>query len=192
MNSPLQGFVELTIKSMETALHEEAIRLRSKGLMKFYMGSGIDFDVEKGIFTKKGAALKVGDNIRIDGMRYRVAGHIHPRPLGIHQIFLGQVYDIFFPREDRVGVYRLVEAFPEMDIFGFEAVQGQIGLPSVLKGSFQRYKIFPRGLAKTEPLSVTLKQMDGGDHQKTIDFGSIKDEIFQIDVYDSHVLIAAG
>ena len=173
-------------------LHEEAIRLRSRGLMNYYTGSGIDFEVQKGFFSKNGATLKVGDNIRMDGGRWRVIGHLYPRPVRPDEVILGQEYDILFPRDERIATYRLVEAYPDFDFYGFAATEIQKGLPNALQGPFNRFQIFPRGLASAEPHSVVFKRMDGRAEQETINFQSIKTKTFQLDVYDSHVLIAAG
>lgn len=191
-SSPLQGFVELTIKGLETMLHEEAIRLRSRGLINYYTGSGIDFDVQRGHFSKKGSTLKVGDNIRAENVRWRVIGHLYPRPVSATEAVLGQEYDILFSREERIATYRLVEAYPDFNVYGFAITQPLIGLPNSLHGPFDRFQVFPKGLASIEPHSVVLKRMDGRPEQRTIDFQSVKEERFQLDVYDSHVLIAAG
>ena len=184
--------MELTIKGLETMLHEEAVRLRSRGLMNYYTGSGIDFDMTRGYFSKKGSKLKVGDNIRMGNERFRVIGLLYPRPVEAGQAILGQEYDILFPRDERIATYRLLEAYPDFDFYGFAAMQQMIGLPNALRGPFNRFQVFPKGLARVEPHSIVLKRMDGRSEQITIDFQSVKEESFQLDVYDSHVLIAAG
>ena len=166
--------------------------LRSRGLMNYYTGSGIDFDVQKGYFSKKGSTLKVGDNIRMQNDRFRVVSHIYPRPMSASEVVLGQEYDILFPRDERIATYRLVEAYPDFDFFGFALAQQASGVPAALRGPFGRFQVFPRGLASVEPHSVVLKRMDGRPEQRTINFRTIKEKSFQLDVYDSHFLIAAG
>lgn len=191
---PSQGFAELTIKSLEGMLHREAVELRSRGLMNYYRGSGIDFDVEKGLFSKKGASLKAGDNIRMQDGRWRVVAHHFPRPLDRRELRAGQDYDLLFRREERVAVYRLVEAYPDTyDLYSFGALRAEVGLPNALRGSFDEFEIFQKGTARVEPLQIVLESLDGGRvERKTIDFDQVKDERFQLDVFDSHVLVAAG
>lgn len=161
--------------------------------MNYYCGSGIDFDVEKGLFSKKGSSLKEGDNIRIQDARWRVIGHRYPRRLARNQLRVGRDYDILFRRHERVGAYRLVEAYPETyDFYSFGATREQIGLPNVVRGSFDQFEIFQTGTARIDPQGIVLASLDGLSEEMTVDFDRVKDERFQLDVLNSHVLVAAG
>jgi hypothetical protein len=194
LHSPLQGFVELTIKSMEVMLHFEAIKLRSRGLMNYYSGSGIDFDVEEGFFSKKGSTLKIGDNIRIDKTPWRVTDHVYPRPLQKKDVRSGVEYDILFPRDEKVRTYKLGEVYEDFDFYEFKAMDEEetTGLPNALQGPFRRFQVFPKGSARVSPQSVVLKRMDGPSEEKVLNFDDIENNDYELDVFDSHVLIAAG
>ena len=161
--------------------------------MNYFMGSGIEVDVENGYFSKKGSTLKAGDNIRMNNDRWRVVGHLYPRPLTKEEIQVGQEYDILFPREEKIGAYRLVEFDPtHFDFAGFVACQDNPGLPAILQGPFNQFQVFSKGRARLEPLGISIQQINGETEQNMIEYEVAKNKSFQLDVYDSHVLIAAG
>jgi hypothetical protein len=190
--SPSEGFAEVTIKLLERLLHEEAVRLRSRGLINYYTGSGIKFDVEKGLLLKKGSELKLGDNIRVNNTRWRVYGHVYPLPLKKDEMEIDQEYDILFKEESCVGRYRLLELDAEHDYFASFVSTQNNELPTLLQGPFSQFKVFAKDTAKTEPNGIAIRRMDGKAEEGMLEFELVKDQTFPLDVFGSHVLVAAG
>ena len=63
---PAQGFVEITIKNLESMLHDEVTRLWSKGLISVYTESKAQYDPTRNTILKDGSSLKIGDLIKRD------------------------------------------------------------------------------------------------------------------------------
>ena len=60
---PSQGFVEVTIKDLEDALHLEVSKMRSMGLIEYYTDSKARYDLNTKSLTKQGQHLKKDDRI---------------------------------------------------------------------------------------------------------------------------------
>lgn len=180
----------MTIKLLERLLHDEAIQLQSRGLMKYYTGSGIKFDVENGLLLKTGFELKPGDNIRVNNSRWRVYGHVYPQPLKSDEVEINREYDILFPEEKCVGCYRLVEL--AHDYFASFVSTRDSELPTLLQGPFDQFQVFMKDKATTEPTGIALRRMDGQSGEGMLDFNLVREQTFPLDVFDSHVLVAAG
>lgn len=63
---PTQGFVEITIKNLESMLHDEVTRLWSKNLISVYTESKAQYDPTRNMILKDGSSLKIGDLIKRD------------------------------------------------------------------------------------------------------------------------------
>jgi hypothetical protein len=56
---PAQGFVEVTIKRMESMLLDEVIKLRSKGLLHYYSDSAMECNEDSGTFVMNRMNLRL-------------------------------------------------------------------------------------------------------------------------------------
>ena len=60
---PNQGFIEITIKDLESMMHVQLTKLVTRGLVQHDSNAGCQCDVENGKLIKLGQALKVGDRV---------------------------------------------------------------------------------------------------------------------------------
>ena len=134
--SNTQGFVELTIKSMESILHTEVSRLWSKGLLTVFTESKAQYDpLEKGL-VKVGRNLKVDDIVlwhvdehgqpSIDAHRWRVAKLSFSVPLGVSDLKVGSEYCVWIRRKRKVLPFMLTKVDLASKVYSFRSLSTEI------------------------------------------------------------------
>lgn len=116
---PSEGFVEITIKDLESILHLEVSRLWSRGVISVYTDSKANFDISSNCLVKLGKNLKVDDLIlrRVDkdgnpsdnNVTWRVKELVHTKSLEIDDLKVGAIYGIWIPKEQQVLPFQLVK-----------------------------------------------------------------------------------
>ena len=117
LRRPSQGFVEITIKDLESMLHVEVSRLWSRGIIELFTDSRAQYDHETNSMTKFGEFLKVGDvvyrNIDAEGhasecsQSWKVVELVYTESLSINELRVGQIYGIFVREKHSVQTFVL-------------------------------------------------------------------------------------
>jgi hypothetical protein len=184
--------VEVTVKRLEVMLLDELIRLRSKDLLHYYSDSKVEVDVHTGALKKKGTALKVGDLITPygDGKNWAVTGFTHNSSLKPNELIQGGAYDIVSPKDGKVHHYRLERLDSSFDWYQFTAQDAGEADLAGKASDFQR--IFKSGEGRSEPTGIMIECKGQKGETDTLDFDKSAKMFFDLDVINSHVLIAYG
>ena len=185
---PVQGFVEVTIKRLESMLLDEVINLRSKDLLHFYSDSLIKYDITSRIFEKNGRSLKVGDVVFDENRVLEVQEFVYSSSLQRTELVVGNDYDFVRPREKTVHSYRLAMMDHNYDWYHFTAHENDI---HDFAGSFKRLPpIYPYGMGRNDPNSILVKV--NGSRKQALDFDTVAEKFYRLDVSKSHVIVALG
>ena len=187
---PNQGFVEVTIKRLESMILDEIINLRSKDLLEFYADTKVLYDPISNAFSKKGDKLKPGDIVfdpEDETKTIEVTGVTFARQLTKDAFVEGSDYDLILPREKTQRTYRLQKADPQYDFFQFvPLVPGS----EEVTGSFSSLpSIFHKGEGRTDPVEL-LGKVNG--KPTSFPFDGVKGKNFTVDFSTSHVVLATG
>lgn len=190
--SPTQGFVEVTIKRLESMILNEAINLRSKGLLYFYSNSKASYDVRSNTFTKEGSSLREGDRVFDPATPgspkiMEVSNLIFATQLPKEQLREGNDYDIVLPRETKARVYRLERADAEFDYYHFYPHES--GSPEVTGRFNQIPAVFTKGKGRALPSEI---EVDVEGAKKTLPYDKIAKTKFEVDFSTTHVVLATG
>jgi hypothetical protein len=185
---PSQGFVEVTIKRLESMLLDELINLRSKNLIQFYSDSKVKYDFDTGAFQKQGKALKIDDQIVLGGgQKAKVQDFVYTSRVMPTSLVVGKDYDIVHPREKKVRSYRLVQMDQAYDHYQFAAHQP--GLADITGSFSQLPPVYPNGQGRIDPSGIIVES-DGSKQE--LAFDDVADKDFELDVSNSHVILALG
>lgn len=187
---PAQGFVEVTIKRLESMILDEIINLRSKGLLHFYSDSKVKFDAVKGTFEKQGAHLKIGDRVFDAGKDsdvMEVKDFVYPERVPVDALVEGTDYDIALPREKRVRNFRLVQMEKNFDWYHFTAHEP--GINDVV-GSFGVLPpVYMSGHGRVDPAGIIV---DVNGSRRELSYDANKRKSFFLDFSRTHVMAAIG
>jgi len=110
----MQGFVEITIKDLESMLHHMVARLWARGIIELYTDSRAQYDVTLDALVKLGKFLKVGDRVLRpleaslpDKLSWEVCELEYIESLGIDELKVGQVYGIFVQSTKSIELFKL-------------------------------------------------------------------------------------
>jgi len=185
---PSQGFVEVTIKRLESMILDEVINLRSKELLHFYADSKIKADVVAGIFEKQGDALKIGDDVFDGDELMKVVDFTHLSAATPQDLVAGQDYDIVLQREKKVRKFRLVQKDADYDWYQFESHEA--GVRDVT-GSYNNLPpVYLAGKGRTTPSAIIMEDIDGS--RKELSFDAVEKKFFRMDFSRTHVVVALG
>jgi hypothetical protein len=188
LSRPTQGFVEVTIKKLESMILDEVINLRSKDLIHFFSDSKIEYDAIAGTFEKFGKSLKQGDvifaNEKLSEIM-EVKDYAYPKRLTARDLVVGQDYDIVLPRDKKVRSFRLVQMDDNADFYQFSA----LGVKDVA-GSFNALPpIYKSGQGRIDPSGIIV---DVNGSLRELPFDANKDKKFRLDFSTSHVVVGTG
>lgn len=194
--SPFQGFVEVTIKRLEYMLQEEALRLNSKDLLHFFSKSRITIDSENGIAKKAGKSLKLNDMVYLDGRQgsWKVKEFVFEEQLEKEDMAVGAEYDILPRGHSKVQRFKLDTMDLDLDHFHF--CSQVVGVDDIA-GSYQSLKpIYPKGKGRVDPNGVVFERMSTRGHEvpqlELVPYDEVTRREYQLNVTDSHILVAAG
>jgi hypothetical protein len=188
---PAQGFVEVTIKRMESMLLDEVIKLRSKGLLHYYSDSAMECNEDSGTFEKKGRSLKVGDLLcdeSNESASLKVIDFGYEENLRVENFILGCNYDIISPREKSVRCYRLVQIDHEFDWYHFSPHEA--GVREITGGFGQLPPVYAKGCGRIDPTEILVQ--NESNIIICLKFDEVKDKKFRLDVSKSHVILSLG
>jgi hypothetical protein len=203
---PTQGFIEITIKDMESLMNLQISKLASRHLIRHDTNAGCQYDVEQNQLAKLGSALKVGDLIKRkydpSGVRsekeytWEVEELLYSKPLTAEDLCLGGFYGVFDVMQRKIGQYELVGVHTKRSEYVFEAVDGTHD--DIICSAAELPPIFPKGTkVKDDCESIRVKSIlrdpkDGGTAEEILKYSKICKESFLLDVGHSHVAEAIG
>lgn len=170
---------------------DEIINLRSKGLLYFYSGSSIDYNVDDGTFDKLGLSLKEDDVVFDPQDKSKtlmeVTGFTYEARVTPDQMAVGKDYDIVLPREKVARKFRLVEMNAQSDWYVFNAHNPAI---KDVTGSFNKLPpVYRQGEGRAEPTGIMV---DVKGTSKKLIYDDVKEQTFRLDFSKSHVIVALG
>jgi len=184
---PNQGFVEVTIKRLESMILDELINMRTKELLSYFTDSKIQYDVSTGIFEKKGDALKIGDDVFDGNELLKVTDFKYLTAAKPEDLIPGQDYDIKLPRETKVRSFRLVQKDATVDWYQFEA--HDTGVQPVAGAFRQLPPVYPGGQGRTTPSGIIV---ESNGRERELSFDAVASKLFRLDFSRTHVIVALG
>jgi hypothetical protein len=179
----------VTIKRLESMLLDEAINLRSKDLLLYYSDSQIQHNVDDGTFEKTGRSLKIGDVVRElpDNKLLKVVGFAYESRLSSADMVEGQYYDIAVARAKKICRCRLVEKNQTYDWYRFMSDDGARDI----SGSFDQLPpVYQDGTGRIDPTQIAVEV--NGSQQDFLSYDDVAEKTFQLDMSDSHAVVAIG
>lgn len=203
--SPTQGFVEITIKDLESLLHTEVSRLWSKGLISMSADSKASFDSETNRLTKLGMYLKVNDCIerQVDpdgkgcqrSYTWKVVDLIYSQPLGLDDLQIGIEYGVYVRQRGAVLPFKLIKVCLHSRTYTFVSLTGEVGnveinaknLPSIYAKDTNNH-------ADVHALLVecSRKGRNDGHTRQELLMRAVEQEKFILDVGNCHIVEAIG
>jgi hypothetical protein len=170
-------------------LLDEVVNLRSKDLLFYYSESKIRHNTSAGTFEKTGRYLKIGDVVRDipDNRQLKVAGFTYETRLTPEDMVEGMYYDVVSTRTKTVRRYRLDAIDRSYDWYTFKADENG----KELCGSFDQLPpIYQEGKGRLEPSQIDVEV--NGSSRELLPFDHVADKNFEMDVTNSHVVVAIG
>lgn len=202
---PTQGFVEITIKDLESVLHTEVSRLWSKGLISILSDSKAQFDHNSNRLTKFGRHLKVNDNIlrQVDengapsAERYiwKIANLIYAQPLCLDDLRVENEYGVYLREHNAVLPFKLVNVCLRSRTYTFHSLTTGVGNLSANAQNLP--SVYPKETdAHADVHAIVLECTEVGCNgvkiREEIFMTDVKDDKFILDVGDCHVVEAIG
>jgi hypothetical protein len=202
---PTQGFVEITIKDLESLLHTEVSRLWSKGLLSVCSESKARFDSTTQRLVKLGKHLKVGDSVirKVDEhgntsrrqYTWKVFDLIYSQPLGLDDLQIHQEYAVYVRQENAVLPFELKSVCLQSRIYHFRSLTNGVAdlevndrnLPSIYAKDTENH-----GDVHTVAVECTKPRVDGSVLRQELLMKDIRNEQFILDTGNCHVIEAIG
>jgi hypothetical protein len=202
---PSQGFIEITIKDLESILHVAVSRLWSKGVIEVFTDSKAQYDVTSNSLTKAGEHLKIGDEIlrRVDPdgklsteyYRWKVAHLDYIQPLGLDDLRVGEEYVVYVKRENAVLPFKLAEVDLNTRTYHFKATKKKVA--DLQAAAHNLPSVYPIGTSRHADVSTVIfecatKNEKGLFHQEKLQMNYIREEMFTLDIGHTHVVECIG
>ena len=202
---PTQGFVEITIKDLESLLHTEVSRLWSKGLLSVCSESKARFDSLTHRLVKLGRHLKVNDvilrTIDVEGRdcssrhSWKVIHLIYSQPLGLDDLQIQNEYAVYVRQENAVLPFKLRSVCLKSKTYTFESLTDGVAnlhvnvrnLPSIYAKDTESHSDV-HGVA----VECMKPRGDGSRMRQELLMKDIKDNHFILDIGNCHVIEAIG
>lgn len=205
---PSQGFIEITIKDMESMMHVQVSKLLSRGLLQHDTNAGAQYSIETNTLTKKGAALKENDNVHrkfdpsgracTETYIWKVAELVYNKPLPESAMELGKEYLIYVGKLKKSFPYRCTGIKLQLRQYSFVPVgDAHPEAEPIETDSYHFPTIFPMGTVmedrcKAIVFECTIRSPGGYYTRESINFSDVEKESFVIDVGQCHVAEAIG
>lgn len=202
---PTQGFVEITIKDLESLLHSEVSRLWSKGLLSVCSESKAKFDSGSQRLVKLGRHLKANDVFlrmrdqnNVVSNRYqswRVVHLIYSQPLGLDDLQIQQEYGVYVRQENAVLPFKLQSVCLASKTYSFTSLtDGVADLEVNVRNLPSIYVKDTESHADVHAVAIecTRSGKDGFAVRHELLMKDIQDENFILDMGNSHVIEAIG
>lgn len=196
VHRPAQGFVEINIKRLEDILERELVSLASRELLLYYHNSEIIVDPETLKLQKRGQHLKIDEVVvGADGKKLFVSRFNYREKLvESSQLKVGAAYRISMEGGSQLLPYRL----SHKDAYGwfhFNNLSLQCKPFSAREAELP--PIYESFKGEASPSEVELIEFGRGTAadtatQSSVNFTTLKDQQFEIDVADCHVVLASG
>ncbi|CAJ1945589.1 unnamed protein product [Cylindrotheca closterium] len=194
---PTQGFVEINIKRLEDILERELVSLASRDLLLYYHNSEIIVDPETLKLKKKGKHLKIDEVVvGADGKKLCVSKFDYKEKLvKPSELKAGTAYRIGIDGDSQLLPYRL----SHKDAYGwfhFNNLSLQCKPFSVRETELPA--IYESFKGEASPTEVELIEFGSGtaaldsQTQSSVNFTELRDQEFEIDVSDCHVVLSSG
>lgn len=197
-----QGFVEITIKDLESILHREVTRLWSKEIIGVSMESKVGYDPALNSMVKLGEHLEVGDKVlrRVDPNgtpckelhRWTIAEAQNAETLGVGDLCAGEEYDVYVKREKTVLPFKLTKVDLYTRTYKFESLKKKTKDIEVTPHDLP--PVYPKGskrLFKTVLIKCDTKGDSDDFHCDTLS-EKLEGMKFIIDIGYNHVVECIG
>lgn len=187
---PTQGFVEVTIKRLESMMLDGVINLVSRGLVDYYAESEITYDVYNGTFDKKGEALKLDDVVydpKDPSQALMVVGGFEFASRVLKdELLIGNDYDIVLPREKKPRKFGLVAVSGDY----YEFACHDPSVPDVTGTYNALPPVYVENQGRTKPTGVVMRMNDGS--RTVLGYDAVATKKFRMDFSKTHVIVASG
>jgi hypothetical protein len=204
---PTQGFVEITIKDLESSLHTEVSRLWSRGIIFVHTDSKARYDATSNSMIKQGKNLKDGDVIlRPVDSHGKDSSHFHSwkvsevrytKVLGVEDLKVGEEYGVWIHQEQKMLPYTLVAVDLDAELYTFRSHSKDKSKLCVNAKNLP--SIYPPGTTTKAHAGVREVVFEGlGNRQEgelpkqTVPFDPIENVNFTLDLGNTHVVEAIG
>lgn len=203
---PTQGFVEITIKDLESSLHTEVSRLWSRGIISVYTDAKIQYDRDSNSMTKLGRNLKDGDVFlrssesgasKVARSSWKVTKLIYTQALKAQELEIGKGYGVWVRSEEKVLPYQLVDIDAEGMVYYFKSFSA--GVEDFTANAQNLPSIYPAGTrskahAYVDKVVVETTARGGNDSPmvEVLSMDEIGNSKFTMDIGRTHVVEAIG
>jgi hypothetical protein len=202
---PTQGFVEITIKDLESMLHIEVSRLWSKGVIEVFTDSKAQYDDTTNSLTKSGDHLKIGDILlrRVDPngnqskeyFRWKVADLDYVKSLGLDDLRVGEEYGVFVRQENAVLPFKLEEVDLQTRTYKFKSLKKKVA--DLEAAAHNLPSVYPKGTKRHADVdTIVFESVAKGDtnrnHREQFPMNDIREERFTLDIGHTHVVECTG
>jgi hypothetical protein len=202
---PTQGFVEITIKDLESMLHVEVSRLWSKGIIDCFSESKAHFDVGSHSLSKQGKFLKKGDFIRrkidaegkksVEYHRWKVVDAEVSPTLSTSDLQLGASYGIYVASMGDIQAFKLTSWDIQSRELRFSSQSNEVN--DIVCKEFDLPSIYPPGTSrhanvKAIVVQSVVKSSKGGYIRETLPMSVIQDKKYSLDIGETHVVECIG
>lgn len=177
-------------------LQEEALRLNSKDLLRFFSKSRINVDSTKGTVKKAGKSLKLDDLVYLEGRQgvWKVKEFVFEEQLKQDDMAIGMEYDILPRGDDKVRRFKLDSMDTELDHYHFASQERKVD--DIAGRFYDLPPIYPSGRGRIDPSSVVFETSSSRGHEvpqmELVPFDEVVKQEYRLNVTDSHILVAAG
>lgn len=202
---PQEGFVEVSRKDLESALHVEMSRMWSIGAIQYLPDSGVRYSMEHNALVKKGMHLKLNDgilrNINPDGEQtdqlyvWKVTDLIYMEPLGLDELIVGHEYGLFIEAQDSVLPFKFVGVDLQSRIYTFNSLKK--GVTDLIAAAHNLPSVYPKGTLRHAEICrivVTCARQgyNGELAQEELLMNDIQSLNFRMDTGHTHIVQCEG
>ncbi len=201
-NLVTEGFIEITIKDLESMLHREVTKLWSKGIIEVKLETKVFYDTQLNSLVKLGENLEVGDKVfrRVDPMgkpskelhRWTVAETQDAEKLEVGDLCVGREYEIYVKREKAVHPFKLSEVDLYTRTYKFKSLKKKT--KDIVATPHDLPAVYPKGSKRLFKTVVFRCEVNGDSedfHTESLS-ETLEGKKFMVDVGHNHVVQCIG